>query len=330
MNYDSEIQLLSRRLISDPDNPLLREKYHNLLCRCGLHPVKDDHGRLSIYPKDSDRSDVVLAEFHGAIDPHTVAPMQKYFEQVIETGRASLVIDCGRVKYINCTGLGSLVKYADAFQQKGGGIYLVKVPAKVQIVIEMLGLHAFFFIEKDLKEAMDRIDSELEEERPKLPNLHPPFIGTESLHEWEFFVLEEEDERCTVLVNTAIWNQVPQEARPYRITVSLPFLAMNAEALIPPLDEIENLERFEANFLRRFRIQHEAQMISRKTYRDNREFTLHGPNGTFMEYRKTLDELLKSYPRYSASLSLEADPDWSVYSELVRSGIDESRLESGK
>ena len=68
MNYDSEIQLLSRRLLSDPDNPMLREKYHNLLCRCGLHPVKGEHGRLSIYPKNSGRQDVVVSEFHGVIE----------------------------------------------------------------------------------------------------------------------------------------------------------------------------------------------------------------------------------------------------------------------
>lgn len=326
MNYDSEIQLLSRRLLSDPDNPMLREKYHNLLCRCGLHPVKGEHGMLSIYPKNSNRRDVVVSEFHGAIDPWTVETIQKHFDQVLETGRTNVVIDCSKIKYINCTGLGSFVKYADQFKGRGGGLYLVRVPPKVQIVIEMLGIHAFFAIDKTLEKAIERIDNELDEERPKLPNLHPPFVGTESLHEWEFFVQEEAEERCSVLANTAIWERVPQTDRPYRITVTLPFLAMNAEALIPPLDEIENLERFEANFLRRLRVQHGAVMISRKTFRDRREFALHGPNGTFMDYRKTLDDVLKSFPRYSASLSLEADPDWQVYRELVTAGIDEKRL----
>jgi anti-sigma regulatory factor (Ser/Thr protein kinase) len=48
------------------------------------------------------------------------------------------------VKYINSTGLGTIVKCVDTFREKGGDIKLVGVPTKVIALFEMLGLLALF------------------------------------------------------------------------------------------------------------------------------------------------------------------------------------------
>lgn len=103
-------------------------------------------------------ADAALAEMSGAIDGNTVASFQQTLEEIKTKGIRRLVLDMSKIKYVNSTGLGSLVKYADAFKSSGGGMALIKVPAKVKIVIEMLGLNAFFDICQDLQQALQALE----------------------------------------------------------------------------------------------------------------------------------------------------------------------------
>ncbi|MGE0713249.1 MAG: anti-sigma factor antagonist [Planctomycetota bacterium] len=100
-----------------------------------------------------------LAEMTGAIDGNTVPSFQATLEEIKTKGIRRLVLDMSKIKYVNSTGLGSLVKYADTFKSTGGGMALIKVPAKVKIVIEMLGLNAFFDICADLQGALKALES---------------------------------------------------------------------------------------------------------------------------------------------------------------------------
>src|SRR3954454_16353668 len=108
-------------------------------------------------PIESDES-AMLAELSGAIDGNTVPSFQQMLEEIKSRGVRKLILDMSKIKYVNSTGLGSLVKYADTFKSSGGGMALIKVPAKVKIVIEMLGLNAFFDICTDLDQALAALE----------------------------------------------------------------------------------------------------------------------------------------------------------------------------
>ncbi|RMG18147.1 MAG: STAS domain-containing protein [Planctomycetota bacterium] len=122
-----------------------------------------------------------LAEMTGAIDGNTVPSFQAALEELKGKGIRRLVLDMSKIKYVNSTGLGSLVKYADAFKSNGGGMALIKVPAKVKIVIEMLGLNAFFDICADLDAALDALKNAASaapsSEAPGTPSSAPPRVS---------------------------------------------------------------------------------------------------------------------------------------------------------
>jgi len=101
--------------------------------------------------------DIFLAELSGSIDASTVNKFQGELEKARKQGINKLVLDVSGIKYVNSTGLGSLVKYADAFRAAGGGLVLLKVPPKMKIVIEMLGLHEFFDMYNTSREALMRL-----------------------------------------------------------------------------------------------------------------------------------------------------------------------------
>lgn len=128
-----------------------------------------------------------LAEMTGAIDGNTVPNFQATLEEIKTKGIRRLVLDMSKIKYVNSTGLGSLVKYADTFKSSGGGMALIKVPAKVKIVIEMLGLNAFFDICPDLDAALAALAqaqggggaAPTQEKKPPSGAL-PPRVGSSS------------------------------------------------------------------------------------------------------------------------------------------------------
>jgi anti-anti-sigma factor len=122
-----------------------------------------------------------LAEMSGAIDGNTVPNFQNTLEEIQQKGVQCLILDMSKIKYVNSTGLGSLVKYADTFKNSGGGMALIKVPAKVKIVIEMLGLNAFFDICPDIESARQALSGGLEpagkapeKKAPEKPKLKKP------------------------------------------------------------------------------------------------------------------------------------------------------------
>jgi anti-anti-sigma factor len=99
--------------------------------------------------KSPDGTTATLAEVDGSIDASTITQFQQVMDKLVERGVKNLILDCTSVKYINSTGLGTLLKYADTFESIGGHIAFCRVPSKVMLVMEMLGFNALFNIVSD-------------------------------------------------------------------------------------------------------------------------------------------------------------------------------------
>jgi anti-sigma B factor antagonist len=99
--------------------------------------------------KSPDGTTATLAEVDGSIDASTIQQFQQVMDKLVERGVKNLILDCSNVKYINSTGLGTLLKYSDTFESIGGHIAFCRVPSKVMLVMEMLGFNALFNIVTD-------------------------------------------------------------------------------------------------------------------------------------------------------------------------------------
>lgn len=95
-----------------------------------------------------------LVKINGAIDAKTVVLFQEKLDQFQSEGYTRFILDMEGIKYVNSTGLGTLVNVADALENKGGGIALIKIHPKVKVVFDMLGLNAFFKIYSNEEEAL--------------------------------------------------------------------------------------------------------------------------------------------------------------------------------
>lgn len=74
-----------------------------------------------------------------------------------EAGSRWVLLDLSWVNYLDSGGLGSLVAEADRFQAAGGKLLLLNLPAKVRIVIEMLGLESYLPSARTVSEGWQRL-----------------------------------------------------------------------------------------------------------------------------------------------------------------------------
>ncbi len=119
--------------------------------------------------KAADGTKATLAEIAGSIDATSIVQFQTVMDKLVEKGVKNLILDCANVKYINSTGLGTLLKYADQFESMDGQIAFTRVASKVMLVMEMLGFNALFTIVPDEAAAL-RIFAG----KPAAPPVAPP------------------------------------------------------------------------------------------------------------------------------------------------------------
>ena len=95
----------------------------------------------------------VAVHLTGALDQPTMDTFLNGLKSVRSNGNIRCVLDMQGVTYANSTALGALVTQADTFRAAGGDLVILRPQPKVNLVIEMLGLHTMFPIFATLDEA---------------------------------------------------------------------------------------------------------------------------------------------------------------------------------
>ncbi len=124
--------------------------------------------RFDITPIDA-LANTARVVVEGAIDATTVISFESQLKQLQEDGYCNFVLDMQGIKYVNSTGLGSLVATADNLEKVGGGLALIRVHPKVKVVFDMLGLNSFFRIFTNEEEAVGFLASRGGAEAPAAP-----------------------------------------------------------------------------------------------------------------------------------------------------------------
>lgn len=107
-----------------------------------------------------DSESAVIVDLHGSVDPATIDAFDQIFDELIEGGHLRIIMDLGKLKYINSTGMGMMVQYYDQLSEEGGGLVLMGVQPKIMLVLEMLGLQELFPIVASEEEALKCVQGE--------------------------------------------------------------------------------------------------------------------------------------------------------------------------
>lgn len=113
-------------------------------------------------PKEGDKlrigvdevGDVSICSLHGFVDRHTIAQLDSTLGDLLERGRARIVIDCAELTYISSNGMGVFISYVSKARAQGGDIKLCTLRDVARTVITMLGLHRHFEVFESRSDAV--------------------------------------------------------------------------------------------------------------------------------------------------------------------------------
>jgi len=107
-----------------------------------------------------------LIHLTGVIDAHTLDAFEGVLREALESGSRAVILDCEEVRYVNSSGFGELIRYHDLLKDRGGRLVLARVPPKVGVILEMLGLKSLIPVATGLDEARGIAQSPAELQAP--------------------------------------------------------------------------------------------------------------------------------------------------------------------
>jgi anti-anti-sigma factor len=102
----------------------------------------------------------LLIHLAGVIDSHTLDTFDSTLTEAIEQGARRIVLDCEELRYVNSAGFGELIRFHDQLRESGGRLVLARVPPKVGVILEMLGLRSLIPVATGIEDARGLATSE--------------------------------------------------------------------------------------------------------------------------------------------------------------------------
>ena len=96
-----------------------------------------------------------LIHLAGVIDTHTLDTFERALKAALDSDSRAVVLDCEELRYVNSSGFGELIRYHDRLREQGGCLVIARVPPKVGVILEMLGLKSLIPVAAGLDEARE-------------------------------------------------------------------------------------------------------------------------------------------------------------------------------
>ena len=97
-------------------------------------------------------NDRTVVRLEGELDASTAPRLVACFDDLLARGVTDIVVDLGRVSFIDSTGLGVLVNAYNAGLERDGTVELVASDPRVVRVLAMTSLDQLFTVHQSLEE----------------------------------------------------------------------------------------------------------------------------------------------------------------------------------
>lgn len=109
----------------------------------------------------SERYNCVVIEFKGNVmgGPDAVS-LNEQLHELIDGGKSNIVVDLGKVKFMNSSGLGMLIGALTTMRKAGGDLRIANATDKIESLLIVTKLVTVFKHYKSLDEAVDSFSDE--------------------------------------------------------------------------------------------------------------------------------------------------------------------------
>jgi anti-anti-sigma factor len=124
----------------------------------------------------NDQTQAVVLEIEGRIDATTSLHLEDELKKLLKEHFLYIGLNLEELKYINSTGMGLLLQYAEQFIDKGGCFCLIAIPKKIRTLFDMLGIMAVFKVLENKAEFQTTLQKLLDEKNQTTPTPTPNTI----------------------------------------------------------------------------------------------------------------------------------------------------------
>lgn len=104
--------------------------------------------------QNSQAGDVTTVQIDDRLEADTVQEFRDTMLQLASKGKIKIVLDLGKVSFIDSSGLGCCVSVLRQFRQNDGDIKLACIMDSIRPLIEIVRLHRVFDIYDSVEEAV--------------------------------------------------------------------------------------------------------------------------------------------------------------------------------
>ena len=108
---------------------------------------------MQIQTSDDGRVTVVSVEGDLVLGPPE-STFKRTISELLERGRVNLLVDLGKVRYLDSSGLGALVRALSESQKEGGQTKLLNAGPRIRQILEITRLEPRFECYADLPTAL--------------------------------------------------------------------------------------------------------------------------------------------------------------------------------
>jgi anti-anti-sigma factor len=100
--------------------------------------------------------DVVVVQVYGELDMGTAQALWSHVSGWIERGQRRILIDCTELTFLDCFGLGALLRCSRAASRHGGSVQLCRIDVAVLRLLAITGVAQLLVSEGEIRQLRAR------------------------------------------------------------------------------------------------------------------------------------------------------------------------------
>ncbi|HBA82635.1 MAG TPA: anti-sigma factor antagonist [Verrucomicrobia bacterium] len=95
-----------------------------------------------------------ILHLDGSLDAYSFPKLESALNELRETKRHHVILDCASLDYISSAALGALIGFARRSREQKGDLKLARLSPKIFNIVELLGFHKILDIFSDIDQAI--------------------------------------------------------------------------------------------------------------------------------------------------------------------------------
>ena len=102
------------------------------------------------------RDQLDILHLDGSLDAYSFPKLESSLNELRESKRHHVILDCANLDYISSAALGALIGFARRSREQKGDLKLARLSPKIYNIVELLGFHKILDIFKEIDQAIQK------------------------------------------------------------------------------------------------------------------------------------------------------------------------------